>query len=124
MKMYWDYNNLNELYNAAKITLIDGHEPMNEHGFVQMKIFDTLASGGFPLSYYNAGMKQIFGDLLPQYKTKMQMNALIRYYLNHEDERLEIIKKSKRYLKKHTYKHRAKTILDYIKKEVIKDDKA
>jgi hypothetical protein len=122
VQMYWNYNRLNELYNTAKITLIDGHEPMNEHGFVQMKIFDVLASGGFPLSYYNAGMKQIFGDLIPQYKTKTQMNALIRYFLKHEDERLEVIKESKKYLKKHTYKHRAQTIFDYIRKEVIKND--
>ena len=67
---YWPYEELNVLYNRAKITLVDCHDDMAREGFVPMKIFDVIASGGFVISNFNSGIFKIFGDSVPQYKTK------------------------------------------------------
>jgi len=109
---YWKYEDLDKIYNRAKITLVDGHEDMGVHGFVPMKIFDTLASGGFVLAAYNKGIQDIFGDSVPQYKTKEEMNNLINYFLDHEEERQRLSDKGREIARSHTYEERAQTFVD------------
>lgn len=116
---YWDYEKLNELYNVAKITLIDGHDDMNKNGFVQVKILDVISSGGFPLPFYNTGMEYIFGNLIPMYKNKEQMNNMIKYYLENESERKIITEKAKKIINKFSYKRTASILLNNIKERQL-----
>jgi spore maturation protein CgeB len=104
---YFDYNDLNKIYNLAKITLVDGHEDMGEKGFVPMKIFDVLASGGFVLSNKNSGIKEIFGNCVPQFNSKNEMNDLVKHYLKNDAERKQMSEKGRLISKSHTYKDRA-----------------
>jgi hypothetical protein len=109
---YWEYEKLPELYASSKIVLVDGHEDMQNLGFVPMKIFDVLASGGFPLVHYNNGVEDIFGDSVVMYKSKTEMNACIRKYLRDDDARLEKIAAGQIIANEHTYDKRAKQILN------------
>ncbi len=117
---YWPYEQLNQIYNKAKITLVDGHEDMNQYGFVQMKIFDVLASGGFVISLYNTGMEEIFGEVIPMYKNQRQMNILINHFLKHPEDRYELMEKGREIALQYTYGKNAQVLLDDIRKAVKK----
>jgi len=108
---YWKYEELNIIYNKSRITLVDGHEDMGEFGFVPMKIFDILASGGFALSSKNIGIQNIFGDSVPQYRNKEEMNEMVRYFLEHEEERKILAYRGCQIATFHTYQNRALTFL-------------
>ena len=109
---YWKYEDLNKIYNRAKITLVDGHEDMGELGFVPMKIFDILESGGFALAASNIGIKGIFKNTVPQFKNKKEMNELINYFLNNENERRRKSEEGRRIAMEHSFEKRAITFLD------------
>lgn len=111
---YWPYEKLNDLYHNSKITLIDGHEDMNREGFVPMKLFDTLASAGFPLMVYNAGVDAIFQGTVEMYKDEYEMNEKIAYYLSHPEARVDKLIAGRQIALKHTYAERAKTFYQTI----------
>ena len=116
--IYWPFEKLNELYNRSKITLVDGHDDMNRLGFVQMKIFDVLASGGFVISSHNTGIKKIFGDAVPMYKSADEMNELIKFYLVNHNEREKKIASGMAVAVKEKYMHRAKKIVSVLAKKL------
>lgn len=116
---YWPYEELNNIYHRSKITLVDGHEDMNELGFVQVKIFDVLSSGGFVISSYNSGIKEIFGDSVPMFKTKNEMNKLIRYFLKNDDDRESKILSGYGISSEHNFRKRAKKILSILEKKLV-----
>ncbi len=109
---YWPYEKLNVLYNRSKITLVDGHQDMAEGGFVPMKIFDVIASGGFVISNYNTGISKIFGDSIPQYKTKNEMNRLIKGFYENEQSRLEFQAVALEKIKSRNFVETAKQIVE------------
>ena len=75
--------------------------PEIEAGFVSNRIFDVTACGGFIISDYIEGIEEIYGDAIPMYKTEEEFVELIKYYLEHEDERREKAKKAQEITKKH-----------------------
>jgi len=114
---YWEYEKLNELYCKAKITLVDGHDDMNRLGFVPMKLYDILASGGFALAQYNCGIKDVFGDSIPMYKNKGEMNDKIDYYLKNQKERDKLSKKGFDIAIEGRFLDRAKLMLKKIREQ-------
>lgn len=115
---YWEYERLNEIYATAKIVLVDGHEDMQRHGFVQMKIFDVLASGGFALSDYNSGIPKIFGATVPMFKNAEEMNRMIKHFLNNESERKSLANNGGKIARNSTFKDRARKILTTFSEEL------
>ena len=117
---YFDNQKLEELYAAALITLCDHHEDMSREGFVSVRIFDALASGGFCISDKNAGIEEIFGDAVPQYESAQHLRELIDFYINNPDERLRLMKKGGEIALSHTWKEKAELflkVLDELKLE-------
>ncbi|MCK4352473.1 glycosyltransferase [candidate division WOR-3 bacterium] len=108
---YFDNQRLNELYASSLITLNDHFEDMANEGFVAVRIFDILASGGFCISDKNSGIKEIFGDTVPQYKSAEHLRKLIDFYINNPDERLELMKKGQKIALSHPWQERAKQFL-------------
>jgi hypothetical protein len=111
---YWPYEELNMLYNRAKITLVDCHEDMAINGFVPMKIFDILQSGGFVISNFNSGIFEIFEDTVPQYKTKKEMNYLIKYFYQNERVRERFRVKALRKIQGENFTKRAEKIAEVL----------
>jgi spore maturation protein CgeB len=104
---YWDYQDLQKLYASSLITLNDHHHDMAREGFVSNKIFDILASGGFALSQYNAGIEGIFEDSVPQYESAEQLQDLVKFYMHSIKERRRLMLKGRRIALSHTYQKRA-----------------
>ena len=116
---YVDYARLNELYNSSLITLNDHHEDMSREGFVSVRIFDILASGGFCISDKNCEIEKIFGDTVPQYESPEHLKKLIDFYISHPKQREELMKKGREIVLKHTWEKRAKQFLDGIDKSKL-----
>lgn len=113
---YFDNQRLNELYASSLITLNDHHEDMNREGFINPRIFDILASGGFCISDKNCGINEIFGDSVPQYESPKHLRELIDFYINHPDERLKLMEKGRKIALSHTWQKRAEQFLKGIDK--------
>lgn len=106
---------LHKLYSSCKILLNDHWKDMCEVGFISNRIFDGFASGAFIISDEVNGAKEIFGDALVTYHDRDDLNRLIDYYLDHDEERQKLAKKGKdAVLKNHTFKKRVKHILEII----------
>ena len=108
---YWPYQELQNLYAAARITLNDHHPDMAREGFVSNKVFDILAAGGFVISDPNPGLERLFGDAVPQYQSPGHLGELARYYLDHEDERQALSRQGRDAALRHTYKKVAERLL-------------
>lgn len=111
---YFDNQRLDELYVSSLITLNDHHEDMNREGFVAVRVFDILASGGFCISDKNSGIEEIFGDSVPQYESPEHLRELIDFYINHPGERLELMEKGRDVALSHTWVKRAEQFLKAI----------
>jgi len=107
---YHDYEKLDELYASSLISINDHHSDMAREGFVAVKIFDILASGGFAISDKNSGIREIFGDAVPQYESPEHLRALLDLYINNPDERLKQMEKGRDIALSHTYQKRAAQI--------------
>jgi len=108
---YHDNQKLNELYASSLITLVDCHADMAREGFVPVKIFDALASGGFCISDKNSGIEEIFGNSIPQYKSPDHLKELVKFYINYPDERLRLMEMGRKIALSHTWEKRAKQFL-------------
>lgn len=112
--LYYDNQSLAELYASSLISLNDHHEDMKANGFINPRIIDILASGGFCISDANAGIADVFGDVVPQYDSPEHLRELIDYYTSHPDERLKLMKKGRRIALSYTFERMAAEIVEAI----------
>jgi|ETNvirnome_6_100_1030635.scaffolds.fasta_scaffold00074_20 hypothetical protein len=85
---YYAYYKLPRLYSGAKVVLNDTHPDMARFGFIPMKLFDIIRSGGFPITDGIAGLEEKLPEIAV-YESKKNLNDLIDYYLEESDERTE-----------------------------------
>lgn len=109
---YFAYDRLPELYAGSKICLNDHHREMAKNGFIAVKIFDILASGGFCISDYVQGMDRFFRGAVPMFRTGGELNEKVRFYLEHPEERAKLAEKGRAIAQKHTYRSRAEKIIE------------
>ena len=113
---YVENSTLDSLYGFADISLNDHHEDMNREGFINPRIFDIAASGGFCISDRNPAIDQLFGDSIIQYNTKRGLNELIGYYLEHKDERMELSSKAHELVQNYTWEKMVQKVVEELKK--------
>lgn len=79
-----------KVFQASRINLNMTMRPI-ETGLSQ-RIWDVLACGGFLLTNYQAEIPDYFeiGKDLETYESMEELEEKVRYYLSHEDERMEI----------------------------------
>lgn len=110
-------NQVNRVYNDSKICL-NIHHTQNKKG-LNPRTFEILGAGGFQLVDYKEKLEEIFelGEELVAYTDKNDLLKKIDYYLDNEDERRKIAKKGhKKVIENHTFKKRAKRIIEDAKK--------
>lgn len=73
-------------YRRAAIVLNDHWPDMAQHGFLSNRLFDVAMAGGFLISDRVEGA-EIFGDPLVQVDSGAALDAAIRHYLAHPEER-------------------------------------
>lgn len=93
-----------KVFQASKINLNITMRPI-ETG-LSLRIFDVLACGGFLITNYQAEIPDCFeiGKDLEAYESVEELEEKIRYYLAHEEERVEIaIRGCEKVAAQHTY---------------------
>ena len=116
-KEYIPNEKLNQYYSSAKIVLNDHRPDMKEFGFINNRIYDATASGALVVSDYIKELDEIYQGSVPLYKTKEELDAILKYYLTHEKERQILAQKARQItLQNFTNTNIAKQILSNIKK--------
>ncbi|BDG45791.1 glycosyltransferase [Parageobacillus sp. KH3-4] len=83
-----------------------------------LRVFDVLSSKGFLLTNDKRDIHRLFKDGrdLVVFRDSQDLVEQIEYYLNHEEQRLQIIENGHETLHKyHTYNHRVKKIIDLLR---------
>ena len=111
---YIDHEELNMVYNRAKI-ILSIHSPQFKHG-IAPRVFEAAFAGAFQLVEYKPDIEKLFPGM-PTFKSKKELLDQLKFYLDNDQKRKEIAKKMREIaLEKHTFKSRAESILNIIKK--------
>ena len=81
---------------------------------LNMRVFDCMACGSFLLSVHKADFEELFDyeNEVVTYRRASEVPELVRYYLDHEEERKEISKRARRrVLAEHSYQNRVEFVL-------------
>lgn len=113
---YIDYTNLGEYYVSSRISLNDHSEEMRREGFVAVRIFDILASGGFCISDKNPGIEEIFEDNVPQYGSPAHLRELIEFYIENPTERQKKLDVAQEIVPRHTWQEISQKIVSGLPK--------
>lgn len=98
---------IGQAYHDAEIVLNDHWSDMRDYGIVSNRIFDALAANAFIVSDYLPEIEELFDGCVATYKNPAELNSVVDYYLNHENERREKADKGRQIvLAKHTFKDR------------------
>ncbi len=103
------------IFKCSKINLNMTNRPIKTG--IPLRVFDILGAGGFVLTNYQAEIPEHFeiGKDLAVYESQIDLLDQIRYYLKHEDVRMEIAENGKKKVKEqHSYKVRLARILELV----------
>lgn len=100
---YYENAGLNELYAASKIVLNDHHEDMKREGFINPRVLDVLASGGFVISDDMPGINDFLDGSVPTYRSVGELRALIDTYINDDAARERLAEKGRVIASQYTY---------------------
>ena len=118
---YYNNSDLGRLYASSLICLNDHHEDMRINGFINPRILDILASGGFCISDDLAGLEDIVGDTVPKYKNPEELRSLIDYYISHPQEKEKLIEKGSRAAQTYSFEKMAEKIISSLKSRIFND---
>ncbi len=89
---------------------------MRQQGFVSNRIFDVLASGGVVISDPVDGLEDLFGDLVPTYRSADELKLLVSQLISDTERRAEIASKGTELVAaQHTFDQRAHQLVELLK---------
>jgi len=112
---YYENSRLNELYASAKIVLNDHHDDMRREGFINPRVLDVLASGGFVVSDRVFGLDETLEAGIASYETPEELKSLLVKYMNDDEARDAISNKGMETALEHTFERACRTIIAHIK---------
>ncbi|BBI35880.1 CgeB family protein [Cohnella abietis] len=114
---YLPYPEAHKVYNSAKIVI----GPQNQLTQVTQRTYEILASGGFLLTSDTPEIRRLFkpGKDLVISRSGSQTRRLVKYYMQHPNEREQIRKQGMRAVMRHSYKQRAQYMISQLKKHKI-----
>lgn len=111
-----------EVYNVlANSKIVLNIHPKFLLDAANIRLFEVTGMGSLLLTDYKPNMNELFEEKVEAvtFKTYAQAKELIKYYLEHEEERKKIaIRGQKKTLKDYTYKVLAKEVYEFSKKEI------
>ncbi|MBA7710655.1 hypothetical protein ES703_119600 [subsurface metagenome] len=124
LSKHFKLNDFKRFHKPSEMSLVYSQSKivfnMGRKGELNMRLFEALSSGSLLLTEKTKnGLDELFqdGKHLVTYGLKDNLKEIIGYYLSHEEEREKIAEAGyKLVCEKHTYWHRAQTILEIIKK--------
>ena len=111
--LYYKNEGLAELYASSRIVLNDHHEDMRREGFLNPRILDVFASGGFVISDDIKGLDDLLGEALVTYKSAEELKDLINFYIEYPEERESIITKGQAIAQQFTFSRMVEQILTH-----------
>jgi len=78
------------------------------------RCYELAADGCFFLTDYRAEVGEVFGDAVPTFDSPAELEALIRYYLAHDQERQAIAAKLPGLVAEHTFDNRIPKLMDVL----------
>jgi spore maturation protein CgeB len=100
---YYDNSQLNRLYAASKVVLNDHHDDMQREGFINPRVLDVLASGGFVVSDDVPGMNALLDNSVPVYHSPQELRRLVDIFIKNDSEREKLARKGREKALQHTY---------------------
>lgn len=105
------YDLLGKAYASSRLVIDDSHPVTRDWNSLNSRIFDAIASGKVVITNCVDGARELFGDLLPTFSTRAELNALVARLLGDDAARESLAQRLRaQVLAKHTYAHRADTI--------------
>jgi len=95
-------------YGSATIVLNDHWQEAGEAGFLNNRLYDVLASGGFVISDAIEGLREEFDDGVVAYRDAADLVRLVEHYLDDPVARAD--------LDRHTFSHRVDEILRLVER--------
>jgi len=121
-KGFLSYENMPDVYASTKIVIDDANRVTKPYGAVNSRVFDALCAGCLVLTNGVIGARTEFDDLLPSFSSQEELEYLLKYYLENDHERLELVKKlQNKVLNEHTYRYRALRFKEILEEEFLKD---
>lgn len=112
---YVPNDELSDIYATADVVVADQWEYMAREGFVANRLFDVAAAGGFVMCDGGPGVHEVFGDLVPTYHTRAELDQLLRHYLDDRAERTRVSNEMMALVRsEHSFDRRVDTILDLV----------
>jgi len=111
---YYENDKLNMLYASSKIALNDHHEDMQREGFVNPRVLDILASGGFVISDKVTGMNRLLDNSVVVYDTPEELRRKIKQYINDDNSRESLAEKGRKIALTYTYQDSCLKIIRHI----------
>jgi spore maturation protein CgeB len=100
---YYENERLNELYAASRIVLNDHHDDMKREGFINPRLLDVLASGGFVVSDDVPGMNNFLDCSVPTYHSAGELRSLLNVYMSDDAARERLAEKGRKIASQYTY---------------------
>jgi spore maturation protein CgeB len=111
---YYENCRLNELYASSKIVLNDHHEDMRREGFVNPRVLDVLASGGFVVSDGVLGMDELLDGSVPAYHDPNDLRLIVEKYLHDDATRAALAENGRRIALQFSYRNICEKIIGHI----------
>jgi len=106
---------LNLVYNGAKLAIGTIGTPKDRFTTATMRTFDIALTGTFQISEESYLAKKLFGDTLGFFKDDVELKRVVDHYLSHEKEREERAMRSREIALHYTYTAAARKILEAVK---------
>jgi spore maturation protein CgeB len=75
------------------------------------RAYEIAASGSFQIGQRRAEMEELFGGLVPTFRTADELESLVRHYLNNDEERQRLAKLQMERVKPCSFGERARKIV-------------
>lgn len=106
------YDSLGKAYASSKLVIDDSHPVTREWNSLNSRIFDAIACGKVVITNCVDGAKELFGEMLPTFSTRNELNTLVDQLLNDDAKRDQLANALREnVLANHTYANRADTFL-------------
>jgi spore maturation protein CgeB len=111
---YYENCRLNELYASSRIVLNDHHEDMRKEGFINPRVLDVLASGGFVVSDNVAGMDELLDGSVPAYRDRKDLRRIVERYLRDDASRAALSEKGRQIAFQFSYRSVCEKIIGHV----------
>jgi O-antigen biosynthesis protein len=112
---YYDNELLNTLYASSKVVLNDHHDDMRREAFINPRVLDVLASGGFVISDYVPEMNDLLGNSVAVYQSPDELKAMLDLWIGDTAGRDKFSQKGRDIALRHTYEAVCREIMGHIR---------